>query len=49
MVYIAGSHHVDLRFSSKEDPEWLKQVRVKETRIIARWLKQYYSDEGIAA
>ncbi|AQK57472.1 Putative serine peptidase S28 family protein [Zea mays] len=49
LVEPKGSHHVDLRFSSKEDPEWLKQVRVKETRIIARWLKQYYSDEGIAA
>ncbi|KAG0528800.1 hypothetical protein BDA96_05G043900 [Sorghum bicolor] len=48
LVEPKGAHHVDLRFSSKEDPEWLKKVRVKETRIIARWLKQYYSDEGIA-
>ncbi|CAD6258187.1 unnamed protein product [Miscanthus lutarioriparius] len=48
LVEPKGAHHVDLRFSSKDDPEWLKQVRVKETRIIARWLKQYYSDEGIA-
>ncbi|KAL6595556.1 hypothetical protein ACP70R_047896 [Stipagrostis hirtigluma subsp. patula] len=44
-----GGHHVDLRFSTKDDPDWLKQVRNKETRIIARWLKQYYSDEGISA
>jgi lysosomal Pro-X carboxypeptidase len=39
---------VDLRFSSKGDPEWLTRVRAKETRIIARWLKQYYSDEAIS-
>jgi lysosomal Pro-X carboxypeptidase len=43
----SGSHHVDLRFSSKKDPDWLKQVRVKETRIIAHWLRQYYKDEAI--
>ncbi|KAJ1274362.1 hypothetical protein BS78_05G056900 [Paspalum vaginatum] len=47
LVEPKGSHHVDLRFSSAEDPEWLKQVRAKETRIVARWLKQYYSDESI--
>ncbi|GJN28270.1 hypothetical protein PR202_gb16375 [Eleusine coracana subsp. coracana] len=45
----ACAHHVDLRFSNKDDPDWLKQVRRKETRIIARWLSQYYSDEGISA
>ncbi|KAL6870936.1 hypothetical protein ACP4OV_014784 [Aristida adscensionis] len=47
LVEPKGGHHVDLRFSTKDDPDWLKQVRHKETRIIARWLKQYYSDEGI--
>nr|GMC84404.1 lysosomal Pro-X carboxypeptidase-like [Ipomoea batatas] len=25
-----GAHHVDLRFSTKEDPKWLKDVRRKE-------------------
>ncbi|CAL4995441.1 unnamed protein product [Urochloa decumbens] len=48
LVEPKGAHHVDLRFSSKDDPDWLKQVRAKETRIIARWLKQYYSDEAIS-
>jgi lysosomal Pro-X carboxypeptidase len=43
-----GAHHVDLRFSSEDDPDWLKQVRDKEMRIISRWLKQYYSDEAIS-
>ncbi|XP_047085092.1 lysosomal Pro-X carboxypeptidase-like [Lolium rigidum] len=47
LVEPKGSHHVDLRFSSKEDPDWLKQVRVKETRIIAHWLRQYYKDEAM--
>ncbi|KAK3119786.1 hypothetical protein QOZ80_9AG0675150 [Eleusine coracana subsp. coracana] len=49
LVEPQGAHHVDLRFSNKDDPDWLKQVRRKETRIIARWLSQYYSDEGISA
>ncbi|KAI4967260.1 hypothetical protein ZWY2020_029104 [Hordeum vulgare] len=47
LVEPKGSHHVDLRFSSKDDPHWLKQVREKETRIIAHWLNQYYKDEAI--
>ncbi|KAF0897251.1 hypothetical protein E2562_034720 [Oryza meyeriana var. granulata] len=48
LVEPEGGHHVDLRFSTKEDPEWLKKVRRKEMRIIADWLTQYYSDEAIA-
>ncbi|VAI03676.1 unnamed protein product [Triticum turgidum subsp. durum] len=47
LVEPKGSHHVDLRFSSKDDPDWLKQVREKETRIIGHWLNQYYKDEAI--
>ncbi|KAK4419424.1 Lysosomal Pro-X carboxypeptidase [Sesamum alatum] len=37
-----GAHHVDLRFSTSEDPEWLEDVRKKEVRIIKKWLSQYY-------
>ncbi|XP_052172978.1 uncharacterized protein LOC127788569 [Diospyros lotus] len=37
-----GAHHVDLRFSTSEDPEWLKDVRSREVKIISRWLSQYY-------
>lgn len=37
-----GAHHVDLRFSTPEDPEWLKDVRRREVKIIERWLSQYY-------
>ncbi|PON43733.1 Peptidase S [Parasponia andersonii] len=39
-----GAHHVDLRFSSEEDPEWLKEVRKQEVKIIAGWISQYYKD-----
>ncbi|KAK7846342.1 dipeptidyl peptidase 2, partial [Quercus suber] len=39
-----GAHHVDLRFSNKEDPEWLKDVRKQEVNIIAKWIAQYYHD-----
>ncbi|MED6171734.1 hypothetical protein PIB30_043537 [Stylosanthes scabra] len=39
-----GAHHVDLRYSTKEDPKWLTDVREKEIKIIASWIKQYYRD-----
>ncbi|XP_020233875.1 lysosomal Pro-X carboxypeptidase [Cajanus cajan] len=39
-----GAHHVDLRYSSKEDPKWLKDVRKQELNIITSWISQYYRD-----
>ncbi|KAI3994452.1 hypothetical protein MKX01_012709 [Papaver californicum] len=39
-----GAHHVDLRFSDKEDPKWLQNVRKKEIHIIDKWIDQYYHD-----
>ncbi|OVA14418.1 Peptidase S28 [Macleaya cordata] len=39
-----GAHHVDLRFSDKDDPEWLRDVRRKEIKIIQKWINQYYHD-----
>ncbi|KAK7284826.1 hypothetical protein RJT34_19579 [Clitoria ternatea] len=39
-----GAHHVDLRYSTKEDPKWLKDVREQEVKIIASWISQYYQD-----
>ncbi|CAL5194286.1 unnamed protein product [Lathyrus oleraceus] len=39
-----GAHHIDLRSSTKEDPEWLKDVRKQEVKIIATWISQYYQD-----
>ena len=39
-----GAHHVDLRFRSKEDPEWLTEIRRQEVMIISHWIAQYYQD-----
>ncbi|KAF8044226.1 hypothetical protein BT93_A2265 [Corymbia citriodora subsp. variegata] len=39
-----GAHHVDLRFSTSEDPKWLQDVRKKEIKIISGWISQYYHD-----
>lgn len=39
-----GAHHVDFRFATKEDPQWLKDIRTKEISIIKMWLQQYYMD-----
>jgi len=35
---------VDLRYSTKEDPKWLKDVRKQEVKIIASWISQYHQD-----
>ncbi|GER52708.1 serine carboxypeptidase S28 family protein [Striga asiatica] len=39
-----GAHHVDLRFSTSEDPKWLQDVRKEEVHIISKWLTQYHHD-----
>ncbi|KAL3642717.1 hypothetical protein CASFOL_013532 [Castilleja foliolosa] len=39
-----GAHHVDLRFSTSEDPKWLQRIRKREIHIISKWLSQYYHD-----
>ncbi|KAL9672083.1 hypothetical protein QQ045_028331 [Rhodiola kirilowii] len=39
-----GAHHVDMRFSTSEDPKWLKEVRQEEVKIISTWLSKYYYD-----
>ncbi|CAA0818810.1 alpha/beta-Hydrolases superfamily protein [Striga hermonthica] len=39
-----GAHHVDLRFSTREDPKWLRDVRKQEVQIISQWLTQYSHD-----
>lgn len=43
-LFQSGAHHVDLRFSTEEDPYWLKEVRRSEVRYIKKWLSQYYHD-----
>ncbi|KAK8540089.1 hypothetical protein V6N13_048813 [Hibiscus sabdariffa] len=39
-----GAHHVDLRFATKEDPKWLRDVRQMEINTISNWISQYYHD-----
>ncbi|KAF7818820.1 lysosomal Pro-X carboxypeptidase [Senna tora] len=39
-----GAHHVDLRFSTHDDPKWLTDVRKQEVDIISTWISQYYQD-----
>ncbi|WJX84863.1 lysosomal Pro-Xaa carboxypeptidase [Trifolium repens] len=39
-----GAHHVDLRYSTKEDPKWLKDIRNQEVKIIESWISQYHQD-----
>lgn len=39
-----GAHHVDLRFATKEDPQWLQDVRQREVNIISNWISQYNHD-----
>nr|CAD1824691.1 unnamed protein product [Ananas comosus var. bracteatus] len=41
-----GAHHVDLRFSTNEDPKWLTEIREKEVQIIKKWLTEYYRDSA---
>ncbi|KAI7728310.1 hypothetical protein M8C21_015077, partial [Ambrosia artemisiifolia] len=37
-----GAHHVDLRFSTSKDPEWLRDVRKREISIMKGWISEYY-------
>lgn len=44
LVAKQGAHHVDLRFSTKDDPKWLTDVRKQEVEIISKWISKYYGD-----
>ncbi|RWR91112.1 lysosomal Pro-X carboxypeptidase isoform X2 [Cinnamomum micranthum f. kanehirae] len=43
LVTEKGAHHVDLRYSTKEDPDWLIEQRRKEVEIIQRWIDEYHA------
>lgn len=34
---------MDLRYSTKEDPDWLIEQRRKEVEIIQRWIDEYHA------
>uniref|UniRef100_A0A0C9SAL5 TSA: Wollemia nobilis Ref_Wollemi_Transcript_2512_2353 transcribed RNA sequence n=1 Tax=Wollemia nobilis TaxID=56998 RepID=A0A0C9SAL5_9CONI len=43
LVTEKGAHHVDFRFSTSEDPDWLVEQRRREVQLINEWLQEYYS------
>lgn len=42
LVTELGAHHIDLRASTAEDPEWLVEQRGAEIRLIKGWISDYY-------
>jgi len=43
-ILMYNGHCQDLHFSSKEDPDWLREQRSEEIEIIKKWVKQYKDD-----
>lgn len=41
-ICISGAHHIDLRASTPEDPDWLVEQRATEVELIKGWLNEYY-------
>ncbi|KAK9749852.1 hypothetical protein RND81_02G155200 [Saponaria officinalis] len=41
LVTKEGAHHLDLRSSTPEDPDWLVQQRESEVRLIQGWIDDY--------
>ncbi|XP_024544110.1 lysosomal Pro-X carboxypeptidase [Selaginella moellendorffii] len=39
-----GAHHLDFRWSRKDDPQWLIEQRESEVREIKRWLSEYHQN-----
>ncbi|XP_078176086.1 serine carboxypeptidase S28 family protein [Carex rostrata] len=46
LVAPLGAHHIDLRPSTDEDPDWLVNFRETEINIIKGWLSDYYNAIG---
>uniref|UniRef100_A0A2N9J9L4 Lysosomal Pro-X carboxypeptidase n=1 Tax=Fagus sylvatica TaxID=28930 RepID=A0A2N9J9L4_FAGSY len=45
LVTKEGAHHIDLRASSSEDPDWLVEQRVTEIKLIEGWISNYYQEK----
>ncbi|XVE86949.1 hypothetical protein DITRI_Ditri18aG0076400 [Diplodiscus trichospermus] len=41
LVTEEGAHHIDLRASTPEDPDWLVEQRATEIKLIEDWLDNY--------
>lgn len=44
LVTKKGAHHVDFRFATKDDPDWLVEQRRQEVEIIQGWIDEYIAD-----
>ncbi|KAL4366791.1 hypothetical protein GQ457_05G013990 [Hibiscus cannabinus] len=42
LVTEEGAHHIDLRSSTTEDPDWLVEQRATEIRVIQGWLDNFH-------
>ncbi|KAF5454283.1 hypothetical protein F2P56_023960 [Juglans regia] len=45
LVTEEGAHHIDLRASSSEDPDWLLEQRATEIKLIKGWISDYYEEK----
>lgn len=45
LVTEEGAHHIDLRASSSEDPDWLLEQRAIEIKLIESWIHNYYQEK----
>ncbi|XP_057951809.1 uncharacterized protein LOC131146308 [Malania oleifera] len=45
LVTEEGAHHLDLRASTSEDPDWLVEQRTTEIKLIEDWISQYYQEK----
>lgn len=43
-LIISGAHHVDFRYATRKDPDWLVEQRRREVEILQKWIDQYYID-----
>ncbi|XP_057806826.1 uncharacterized protein LOC131021584 [Salvia miltiorrhiza] len=41
LVTEEGAHHIDLRPSTAEDPDWLVELRAAEIKLVQGWLDEY--------
>ncbi|KAG9451132.1 hypothetical protein H6P81_011097 [Aristolochia fimbriata] len=46
LVTELGAHHIDLRASTDEDPEWLTEQRQVEINLIKGWISNYHLEKG---
>ena len=44
-VRLSGAHHLDLRAFTAEDPQWLKEQRNLEIKMIEGWISDYYKQK----